>query len=172
MAWCNTENCAECKGLGKKKRRAYGSGMTNQEVGQHTLYQTMGLVRIVSQESEGRATLEYEAKPAMCHSGGVVQGGFVTGWIDAAMAHAAMARHGEQIVPMSLEIKVSFFAPTRPGRVIAEAWVERRGRRTEFYEGHLKAPDGTVLAKATSTILIADAGRVQAASDAAMGRKA
>ena len=133
----------------------------------HSLYDTMGLVRIVSIDPEGRASLEYEAKRDQCHSGGVVQGGFITGWIDAAMAHAAIAKNGEGIVPMTLEIKVSFFAPTRPGPVIAEAWVERHGKRTGFYEGHLKDADGTILAKATSTILLADATRVVAASKAA-----
>ena len=56
-----------------------------------SLYETMGLHRIVELNPEGRARLEYIAKPGMCHSGGVVQGGFVTGWIDAAMAHAVIA---------------------------------------------------------------------------------
>lgn len=135
---------------------------------QQPLYQAMGLVRIVKMDPDGSSTLEYQAREEMCHSGGVVQGGFISGWIDAAMAHAAMARHGDAIVPMSLELKVSFFAPTRPGLIIAEGWVEQKGRRTEFYEGHLLAPDGTVLAKATSTILMADAKRVQSASKAAL----
>ena len=130
----------------------------------HPLYETMGLVRIVSLDPRGLATLEYEAKPAMCHSGGVVQGGFISGWIDAAMAHAAIAKNGDTITPMSLELKVSFFAPARPGLVIAEGWVERHGKRTSFYEGHLKSPDGTVLAKATSTILLADRNRVEQAA--------
>ncbi len=133
----------------------------------HSLYETMGLVRIVSTEPAGRAILEYEAKSEQCHSGGVVQGGFISGWIDAAMAHAAMARNGASIVPMTLELKVSFFAPTRPGIVTAEAWVERHGKRTSFYEGHLKDKHGTVLAKATSTILLMDASRVIEASKAA-----
>ncbi|ABC63187.1 PaaI family thioesterase [Erythrobacter litoralis] len=135
----------------------------------HSLYETMGLVRIIAIDPEGRASLEYEAKPEQCHSGGVVQGGFISGWIDAAMAHAAMAKNGEGIVPMTLELKVSYFAPTRPGPVIAEAWVERHGKRTSFYEGHLTDKDGTVLAKATSTILRADVGRVMAASRKATG---
>ena len=111
----------------------------------HSLYETMGLVRIVETDPEGRATLEYEAKREQCHSGGVVQGGFISGWIDAAMAHAAIAKNGPGIVPMTLELKVSFFAPTRPGLVIAEAWVERHGKRTSFYEGHLKQADGCLL---------------------------
>ena len=55
---------------------------------------TFGLVRRIEMNPEGRAILEYEAGMHMCHSGGVVQGGFVTGWIDAAMAHAAMAMTG------------------------------------------------------------------------------
>lgn len=131
------------------------------------LYRTMGLVRIVAMDKAGRATLEYEARPEQCHSGGVVQGGFVTGWIDAAMAHAAIALKGPDVVPMSLELKVSFFAPARPGRVIAEGWVERDGRRTAFFEGHLKDANGTVLAKGTSTILLADRSRVEASSQAA-----
>jgi len=132
-----------------------------------TLFEEMGLVRVVSTDPEGRATMEFEARLSQCHSGGVVQGGFVTMWIDAAMAHACMAKNGHGIVPMTLEIKVSYFGPARPGRVIAEAWVEKHGKRTSFYEGHLKAPDGTVLAKATSTILLMDLSRVQAASAAA-----
>ena len=130
----------------------------------HSLNETLGLIRVVSTDAEGHARLEYEAKQAQCHSGGVVQGGFISGWIDAAMAHAAMARNGPGIVPMTLELKVSYFAPTRPGLVIAEAWVERHGKRTSFYEGHLKDVAGTVLAKATSTILLADMNRVVAAS--------
>jgi acyl-CoA thioesterase len=134
-----------------------------------TLYETMGLIRVVAMDPEGRATLEYEAREEQCHSGGVVQGGFVTGWIDAAMAHAAMARNGMEIVPMSLELKVSFFSPARPGKVIAEGWVERHGKRTGFYEGHLKDEQGTVLAKGTSTILLVDKARVEASAQEARG---
>ena len=141
--------------------------MSEENSPDNPLYRIMGLKRIVSMDPGGSSTLEYEAREEMCHSGGVVQGGFISGWIDAAMAHAAMAKNGSDIVPMSLELKVSFFAPARPGLVIAEGWVERHGKRTSFYEGHLKAPDGTVLAKGTSTILIADKSRVMKASEAA-----
>jgi len=132
--------------------------------GVEDLNRTLGLVRRVEMNPEGRALLEYEAGPHMCHSGGVVQGGFVTGWIDAAMAHAAIAMAGNDIVPMSLELKVSFFAPARPGRVFAEAWVERRGRRTCFFAGRLLDPAGVVLAKASSTIQLAQRDKVEAAA--------
>jgi len=136
------------------------------------LYETMGLVRVVSVAPEGRALLEYRATPAQCHSGGVVQGGFVTGWIDAAMAHAVMAMPGDEMVPMTLEIKVSFFAPTRPGLVLAEAWVVQGGRRTAFVEGTLKDGAGTLLAKASSTITMMNRAKVEAAAKAALGAPA
>ena len=111
--------------------------MADQDPSIHELSRTLGLVRVVEMNPEGRATLEYQAGTHMCHSGGVVQGGFVTGWIDAAMAHAAIAMGGPDVSPMTLELKVSFFAPARPGLVVAEGWVERRGRSTCFFEGRL-----------------------------------
>jgi uncharacterized protein (TIGR00369 family) len=115
-----------------------------------TLPATLGQVRIVAAE-HGRAAIEYEVALHMCHSGGVAQGGFVCGWIDAAMACASMSELPD-MAPMSLEMKVSYFAPARPGRVIAEAWIERRGRTNAFLEGRLLDPAGHVLAKASSTV--------------------
>jgi acyl-CoA thioesterase len=134
----------------------------------HDLNATLGLVRVIEMNPDGTARLEYLAGMHMCHSGGVVQGGFVTGWIDAAMAHAVIAASGPGVVPMSLELKVSFFAPTRPGPVFAEAWMERRGRATCFLEGRLMDSAGKVLAKASSTIQLADRSRVEASAKAAI----
>ena len=131
------------------------------------LSQTLGLERVHLLDPAGRARIEYVAGRHMCHSGGVVQGGFVAGWIDAAMAHAAIAMAGADVVPMSLELKVSFFAPVRPGPVFADGWVERRGRGTCFFEGSLSDGTGKVLAKASSTVMLASRDRVEAASRAA-----
>ena len=99
----------------------------------------------------GRAVLEFTVKPEFCHSGGVAQGGFVTGWIDAAMAHAAIARHGTEVWVATLEIKISFFRPARPGTVRAEGWIERGGKATAFLEGRLLDAAGEVIAKGSST---------------------
>lgn len=117
------------------------------------LGQTLGQQRVIlMDEKEGRAIIEYRCGMHMCHSGGVAQGGFVTGWIDAAMAHATMAATGFAYVPMSLEVKISFFRPAPPGIVIAEGWLEQKGRSTVFAEGKLTDEQGNILAKGTSTI--------------------
>jgi uncharacterized protein (TIGR00369 family) len=131
-----------------------------------TLQTTLGQVRVVTEEP-GRAVIEYEVGPQMCHSGGVAQGGFVCGWIDSAMAHASIALLPE-MTPMSLEMKVSYFAPARPGLVIAEGWIERRGRATCFAEGQLLDPKGKVLAKASSTIRLIPREAVEASARRAM----
>jgi len=70
---------------------------------------------------------------------------------------------------MSLELKVSFFAPARPGLVLAEAWIERAGKSTCFAEGRLLNASGEVLAKATSTIRLISRAKVEAGSRAAVG---
>lgn len=131
---------------------------------------TMGFLRIVDLDPAGRAEIEYQAGMHMCHSGGVVQGGFVTGWIDAAMAHAVMSLHGREFAPMSLEVKISFFAPVRPGIVIAEGWIERAGKSTSFAEGLLRDAQGNVLAKASSTLRLIPLAKVEAGSRAAIGQ--
>lgn len=132
-----------------------------------TLQTTLGQVRVVNSEA-GRSAIEYEVMPQMCHSGGVAQGGFVCAWIDAAMAHASISLLPD-VTPMSLELKVSYFAPVRPGRVIAEGWIERKGRTTCFAEGRLLDGAGNVLAKGSSTIRLIPREAVEASARRALG---
>ena len=117
------------------------------------VFETLGDGRVREfNADEGRAGLEFTCKPALCHSGGVAQGGFVTGWVDAAMAHACIARYTTDFWIATLELKVSFYRPAAPGPVVAEGWIERAGKQTVFTEGRVLNSDGQVLAKATSTI--------------------
>ena len=132
----------------------------NQHAAPDGLNQSLGLERIVDYGETGRSIIQYRATMAMCHSGGIVQGGFVTGWIDAAMAFVVMAQTKRAFSPLSLEIKISFLKAASPGLVIAEAWVEKLGRSTGFVEGRLLNEAGEVLAKGTSTVkLVPIAGR-------------
>ena len=131
-----------------------------------TLQASLGQVAVIHNE-DGRAAIEFEVGPQMCHSGGVAQGGFVCGWIDTAMAMASISLLPD-MSPMSLELKVSYFAPARPGRVVAEGWIERRGRTTCFAEGRLVDPHGAVLAKASSTIRLIPREAVEATARRAL----
>lgn len=128
------------------------------------LHLALGQQRILRFEP-GNAAIEYRVAPHMCHSGGIAQGGYVCAWIDAAMAHAVMAERSD-VVPMTLEMKVSFFAPAKLGLVVAEGWAEKRGGSTWFVEGRLLGPDGAVLAKSSSTLRLLPIAKVTAMASA------
>lgn len=114
---------------------------------------TLGLETVVDNGAQsGRAVLHFRATMDMCHSGGIVQGGFVTGWLDMAMANVVLSKSNYEQNLLSLEIKVSFLASAGPGLMIAEAWIERMGRSTGFLEARLTNERGDVLAKASSTV--------------------
>ena len=123
-----------------------------EKVERHGVASALGMEKVIDRGEKGHAVIHYRARLDMCHSGGIVQGGFVTGWIDAAMAHVVMAQSENAANPLSLEIKVSFLKPATPGLIIAEAWIERSGRSIAFVEGLIRNEAGEILAKATSTM--------------------
>ena len=105
----------------------------------------------------GACTMEFRATTGMCHSveghsrGGIVQGGFVAGFLDSAMACACIGRSRFTVAVPSLELKVSFLAPVHPGVVRVEARIRRWGRSICFLEAELFDAEGGLLATASST---------------------
>ena len=70
---------------------------------------TLGLKKISNLDFiKGEATAIYIAKKNMCHSGNIVQGGFITGWLDAVMALSCMCKEGSNVLVLSLEKKHPF----------------------------------------------------------------
>ena len=96
--------------------------------------------------------MEFEAIHDFTHSDGqVVQGGFVTGMLDAPMAHLLMGLFDFKIVPMTLDINVSFLAPTRQGKLNCIAEVLQLGKSTAFMTSKLYQ-ESILVASATSTV--------------------
>jgi uncharacterized protein (TIGR00369 family) len=83
--------------------------------------------------------------------GGIVQGGIVTGWLDAAMATASLVRGEHRIAVASLEIKVAFLLPAHPGLYRAYGTVIRQGRSVGFMEAELRDASDVLIARASST---------------------
>jgi uncharacterized protein (TIGR00369 family) len=123
------------------------------------LLEAMGFVRIESVDRDvGRVRAAFDAQPRFCHTDGtIVQGGFVTAWLDFSMAQAALVHAGRPVSVATLELKVSFLQRVGPGRVIAEGRITRMGRRVGFLEATLLDLEGRLLATATSTALIGPA---------------
>ena len=114
--------------------------------------ETLG-AKVISFSSEPPSIeMEFEAIYDFTHSDGeVVQGGFVTGMLDAPMAHLLMGLFDFKIIPMTLDINVSFLTPTKRGKLVASAEVLQLGKSTAFMTSKLKQ-DGTLVASATSTV--------------------
>ncbi len=103
----------------------------------------------------GTCRFRFEIVPAFCHSGGrICQGGFLTGMVDGAMAHAAMAKGKLAIAVPTLELKISFFEAMGPGIVFAEGRVLRWGGSVGFLDGDIRDEKGRLIVHATSTIKI------------------
>lgn len=120
------------------------------------LMASLGGCRLLEFASDpGRALLEFTALRGFCHTNGtIVQGGFVTAWMDAAMAFAAAAHSGGEYTFASLDISVKFLEPVRPGLVQAEARVLRWGRRIAFLEAQLYSTERKLLAVASSSTAV------------------
>jgi uncharacterized protein (TIGR00369 family) len=95
-------------------------------------------------------TMAYNIGTDLCHSVDVVQGGFVTAMLDAAMSHAVFGTDPSIIGVSSLEIKTSFLEPTRAGKLRAVGRVIKSGYKLVFLESQLYDSQGLLTATASS----------------------
>ena len=115
---------------------------------------------IIAADSEAQScTFEFRPTTDHCHSVDVVQGGFITVMLDAAMSHAVFAHLGpEGVVALSsLEVTTRYHAVTRGGEgpVYAKGWIRQATYKTAFMESELLDEDGDLLATAQSVARIA-----------------
>ena len=112
--------------------------------------------KFLSVDSErGVCRCSFEIVPIFCHSQGrICQGGFLTGMIDIAMAHAAIAKGRFACAVPTLELKMSFMEPVGPGTVFAEGRILRWGGSVGFLDGDIKDDKGRMIVHATCTVKI------------------
>lgn len=99
----------------------------------------------------GTCTMRFTISTGFCHSGDIIQGGFVTAMLDAAASYAAFGLVDGVSALATLEIKVSFLEPSRAGAYRAVGIINRVGQNTVFLSGELYTDDGRLTAMATTT---------------------
>lgn len=101
-------------------------------------------------------TFAFDVSTDYCHSVNVVQGGFITSMLDAAMSHALFAIEGGRglINVSSLEIKTSYLAPTLAGKMTALGRVRKAAYKTAFLEAELFNAEGELTATTSSVAKI------------------
>ena len=88
---------------------------------------------------------------ALTHSNGtIVQGGFVAGMLDSAMAQFILNLHEFKVNPLSLDIDVKYLLPCKPARLEVNAKILKMGKSIAFTSAKLYQ-DGNLVATATAT---------------------
>lgn len=125
------------------------------------LWEVLGGFKVLSWSPEQKVLRAgFTVRPEFCHTNGTIaQGGFITAWMDAAMAQAVMYDTDQQFSVASLEIKVSFLERVGPGEGTTEGRVIRRGKRVAFLEAELFDSQGRLAASATSTGMLVPVNR-------------
>jgi len=108
----------------------------------------------------GHVRVRYTARPEFANPQGAVQGGFLAAMLDDAMGPALFTMLAAEDFAPTIEMKVSFLRPARPGPLIAEGRVLHQTRSLAFLEGTLATEDGDLVATATATARI-----IQSAAD-------
>ncbi len=102
----------------------------------------------------GRFTVSFQARRDFCNLIGSVQGGMLTAMLDLAMSFSVLCSIEDGHVVPSLEIKTSFIAPARPGEIVGEGMLVRKGRSIAFMEEQAHRPAGQLLTTASATAQI------------------
>jgi uncharacterized protein (TIGR00369 family) len=91
-------------------------------------------------------TMNFDIGRQFCHSGDIVQGGFITAMLDAAMSHAVFMLDDTVVGLSSLEISTRYLEVTRAGQLAAVGRIVRLSYKTAFLDGQLFNAEGKLLA--------------------------
>lgn len=116
---------------------------------------TLGSGKVISftndKNGQPSVSVQFENTEKHCHSGTVVQGGFVAGMIDNAMSLAVIVSTQYKCNPATLELKVSYLGQTTLGKNTAVGRIIKIGKSIAFLEGELLNEAGQTVATATAT---------------------
>jgi uncharacterized protein (TIGR00369 family) len=99
---------------------------------------------------EGNMTEQAHGFPTS--RGLIVHGGAIATLADEALASVAFTLADDGETTTTADLKVDFYRPCRPGRLLARATVRHRTRRFAFCEASVEQDDGMVVAEARALI--------------------
>ena len=100
---------------------------------------------------KGEVEVLFTATEAFTNPIGNVQGGFLAAMLDDTLGPALVGTLADGEFPATLELKVNYLRPARPGRLRGLGRVVHRGGTVAFLAGELVDDAGQVLATATAT---------------------
>jgi uncharacterized protein (TIGR00369 family) len=113
--------------------------------------QTLGWELLSADEQTGEVRIQFEGKREFCNPGGSIQGGFLAAMLDDTLGPTVLVKTGGKQYCATIDLRVSFLMPARPGRFIGEGRIVKIGTTIAFLEGHLRDAKGEVVATATAS---------------------
>jgi uncharacterized protein (TIGR00369 family) len=123
-----------------------------------TAAKTLGWSLIQADTERGEIEVSFEATADFLNPAGTVQGGFLTAMLDDTMGPALAATLDPGSYGTTLELKVSFLRPAKPGRLLGRGRVVHRGGTIAFLSGELLDVTGQVVAVGSATVRILRTG--------------
>ena len=99
---------------------------------------------------EGKAAVRLKTGDQHLNPYGFVHGGAIATLIDTAMGAAVAFADDKDSAPVTIELKVTYLEPGKPGELVAEAAVRKRGKRITVVEAEV-IQDGEHVALALGT---------------------
>jgi uncharacterized protein (TIGR00369 family) len=102
---------------------------------------------------DGTARLELEATEEHLNEAGTVHGGVLATLVDTAMGQAVRSRTGEDDVPATSQLTVTYLRPGKPGHLRATGRVSKQGEHLTVCEADVEQ-DGRTLVHAVATFAV------------------
>ena len=104
----------------------------------------LGFQNAYIKEKENIWVLEFMPSKTLTHSNGtIIQGGFVSGMLDASMSQFIMYKSNGKNIPLTLDLNIKFLQSCKPNKLtIAESKIIREGNSIvfttcELYQGNV-----------------------------------
>jgi uncharacterized protein (TIGR00369 family) len=117
--------------------------------------------RLIEQDAaRGWVRIGFTARPEFLNPAGFVQGGILAAMLDDTMGPAALVMTEGRGFTSTIDMNVSFLAPAKAGPLFGEGKVIQLGKTVAFLQGELRDEAGTLIARATSSARMIDAGKL------------
>jgi len=123
----------------------------------------LGWTLLEHDAAKGWVKIAFEARSEFLNPAGFVQGGMLAAMLDDTMGPAVLLMTEGKFYTVTIGLTVSFLAPARPGRLIAEGNVVQLGKSIAFVEASLADGNGVLVARASSQARLVPAERLAAA---------
>lgn len=102
---------------------------------------------------DGRAHVRFEAAEEHLNPAGTLHGGVLATLVDSAMGLAVRSATGDDDIPATSQLTVTYLRPGRPGALTVTAQVRTRGEHVTVCDADVEQ-DGRAIAHAVATFAL------------------